>query len=48
MNILIIDFTIGVNSNKYNIFNNFGLRVLNFQLFFKKLNTFLTISKCLP
>ena len=36
--ILIIDFTIGVTSNKYNIFNYFGLKVLNFQPFLKKLN----------
>jgi len=36
--ILIIDFTIGVTSNKYSIFNIFGLKVLNFQPIFKKFN----------
>lgn len=36
--ILIIDFTIGVTSNKYNIFNNFGLKVINFQPFLKRFN----------
>ena len=37
-NFLIIDFTLGVTYNKYNIFKYFGIDVINFKLFNKRLS----------
>lgn len=43
--VLIIDFTIGINTNNHNIFEYFGVKTINFHFFFKSLNNFFHFKK---